>query len=431
MIRTVAGLLDSLKHREMEMIARSGIHHAPTIGAQYEGLTSDLLRRMIPEHLGLRVVSGFVEGHDGTLSGQIDCMLVYGTGTPVPQTPLFKWPIRQVIALFEVKKTLFSAQLEEAHHHLNSVLDMYIAFTRSLGPEARLDPEPALHAFGQIVGHRAPQHSRVSELPYTQQMIYQTLITEQFAPLRIVFGYQGYASEHSLRKGFLDFLERSPVTAGFGTTSLPSLIVCGGHSLVKLNGHPYGLGMRGDAWTIYASSSENPMILLLNLIWTKLSYAFELPTWFDHDLGMERFSPLLSGIAVQREGLSGWEYCSHEPTQRELESRGAVFEQEWRPVTVTPFQEALLFALGADDGISPEELTELRTSVASDDPDGELQELLDRRLVGRSGDRLVFLTRECATVVTPWGETLAGDNGDGRLFAWVMQEAARRNSTAS
>jgi hypothetical protein len=29
------------------------------------------------EDLGLRVVSGFVEGHDGTLSGQIDCTLVW------------------------------------------------------------------------------------------------------------------------------------------------------------------------------------------------------------------------------------------------------------------------------------------------------------------------------------------------------------------
>lgn len=48
MIRTVAGLLDSLKQREMELIAQSGIRHAPTIGAQYEGLTTDLRRRMIP-----------------------------------------------------------------------------------------------------------------------------------------------------------------------------------------------------------------------------------------------------------------------------------------------------------------------------------------------------------------------------------------------
>ena len=31
MIRTVAGLLDSLKHREVELIAQSGIQHAPTM----------------------------------------------------------------------------------------------------------------------------------------------------------------------------------------------------------------------------------------------------------------------------------------------------------------------------------------------------------------------------------------------------------------
>ena len=76
MICTVAGLLDSLKQREMELIAHSGIRHAPTIGAQYEGLTMDLLRRMIPEDLGLRVVSGFVEGHDGTLSMRPTCINV-------------------------------------------------------------------------------------------------------------------------------------------------------------------------------------------------------------------------------------------------------------------------------------------------------------------------------------------------------------------
>ena len=107
MIRTVAGLLDSLKQREVELIAQSGIKHAPTIGAQYEGLTSDLLQRMIPENLGLRVVSGFVEGHDGTLSGQIDCMLVYGVGSLIHQTTLSKWPIRQVIAPLRSEENSF------------------------------------------------------------------------------------------------------------------------------------------------------------------------------------------------------------------------------------------------------------------------------------------------------------------------------------
>jgi hypothetical protein len=37
-----------------------------------------------------------------------------------------------------------------------------------------------------------------------------------------------------------------------GLRHLPSLIVCGKHSLIKLNGHPYGLRMQGDAWMIYA-----------------------------------------------------------------------------------------------------------------------------------------------------------------------------------
>jgi hypothetical protein len=63
---------------------RSGITHAPTIGAQYEGITGSTLRMMIPPELELQVVAGFVEGIESTLSGQIDCMLVRGTGIPIP-----------------------------------------------------------------------------------------------------------------------------------------------------------------------------------------------------------------------------------------------------------------------------------------------------------------------------------------------------------
>lgn len=430
-IRTVAGLIDSLKQHEMEIIARSNIRHAPTIGAQYEGLTADLLQRMVPEDLGLQVVSGFVEGYDGTLSGQIDCMLVCGHGNQVPYTTHYKWPIRQVIALFEVKKRLFSTELEDAHLHLNAVLDMYFDFAQTLGSNDQLNLEPAFYAYGQIVGHRAPEHSRVAELPFHHQMIYRTLVAEQFAPLRIVFGYYGYGSEHSLRTGFLDFLDQHPRTAGFGSTSLPSLVVCGQHSLIKLNGHPYGFAMRGGAWTLYASSSENPMILLLNLIWTKLSYAFSMPAWFDGDLSMERFSPLLSGIAVDRNDISGWEYSAHEFSRRALESAPPPHEEEWHPVTVTTFQAALLDTLGLDDGLSPEGLAEVRAAVSGDDQEAEIQMLLDRRLVGWDGDRLVFLTRQCATVCTPWGEIVAGDNGDGRLHAWVMREWKRRQTAPS
>jgi hypothetical protein len=59
----------------------------------------------------------------------------------------------------------------------------------------------------------------------------------------------------------------------------------------------------------------------------------------------------------------------------------------------------------------------------------QVEELIQNRLVGWRGDTLVFLTRQCATAFTPWGEAIAGDVDDGRLFEWIQQETARRKRT--
>lgn len=105
MIKDVAALLTAFREKEVEAIRRSGITHAPTIGAQYEGVSGSVLKMMIPPELALQVVSGFVEGINGTLSGQIDGMLVRSSGTPIPGVEgQYKWPIKDVLAVLEVKK---------------------------------------------------------------------------------------------------------------------------------------------------------------------------------------------------------------------------------------------------------------------------------------------------------------------------------------
>jgi hypothetical protein len=58
MIKTVASLLAAFSEAEVREIEKAGIKHAPTIGSMYEGLTSTLLHKAIPEGLGLQVVSG-------------------------------------------------------------------------------------------------------------------------------------------------------------------------------------------------------------------------------------------------------------------------------------------------------------------------------------------------------------------------------------
>ncbi len=105
MIRTIAELLEAFKTKEVEILDKQDLKHAPTIGSMYEGLTHEILKKSLPVNLELQVVSGFIEGKDGELSPQIDCMLVSGEGTVIPYTQNFKYPLAQVIAVLEVKKT--------------------------------------------------------------------------------------------------------------------------------------------------------------------------------------------------------------------------------------------------------------------------------------------------------------------------------------
>jgi len=52
-------------------------------------LARDILDRVIPAAIDVRVVDGFVEGVEGTLSPQIDAMVVTGEGRQIPYTNNF------------------------------------------------------------------------------------------------------------------------------------------------------------------------------------------------------------------------------------------------------------------------------------------------------------------------------------------------------
>jgi hypothetical protein len=356
MIRSVAALLEALQAKEMEAIARSGITHAPTIGAQYEGLTSTLLGRMIPAELNLQVVTGFVEGIDGSLSRQIDCMLVRGDGTPVPFVlGAYKWPIRDVLGVFEVKKTLFGDDLTDAHDQLQSVMEKFWKYLDTVKPEDGVDITAPRYVYGQVVGEPAPVGREFDSQPFDKEQIYRLLVNDHIAPLRIILGYSGYKSEHSLRDGFLKFLLRHQGKPGYAGSSLPSLIVCGQSSIVKVNGQPYYFPLRNGQYLCYASSSENPILWILNLVLTRISYLFAAPEWYGRDLTIDRFAPLLWGRSVERGGHKGWEYFENAISKKDLENVPALTAEEWRPVKITQLQAVLLSLVG-NDGILRDEL---------------------------------------------------------------------------
>lgn len=165
-----------------------------------------------------------------------------------------------------------------------------------------------MRAFAETTGVIAPSRDNIKQLPFEQEIIYHTLLVEQISPLRIVIGYNGYKSEYSLRKAFSNFLSDNLEVKGFGINSFPNLIISGAYSLVKMNGQPYSVPMQSDFWDFYTSSRVNPILLILELLWTRLSINDDIGNFWGEDLLDESFAPFLSGIIRKVNDKYGWEY---------------------------------------------------------------------------------------------------------------------------
>ncbi|MGO8760384.1 MAG: DUF6602 domain-containing protein, partial [Desulfobaccales bacterium] len=86
MITTIADIFKGIIDEEKRKLDEFSLKHGPTIGNMYEGLTNNILNRVIPPGLNLRIESGFIYDQNNVMTGQIDCMLVKGEGTKIPYT---------------------------------------------------------------------------------------------------------------------------------------------------------------------------------------------------------------------------------------------------------------------------------------------------------------------------------------------------------
>jgi hypothetical protein len=431
-IKNVAALLAAFQQKEIEAIQRSGITHAPTIGAQYEGVTGSVLEMMIPSELELQVVSGFVEGIDGSLSGQIDAMLVRGSGTQIPGVRgQYKWPIKDVVAVLEVKKTLFGRDLADAHDQLQSVMALFWTYAETIGPSDGIDISAPRYVYSQILGEPAPVGKQFDNLPFDKAALYRMLLDDHVAPVRIVLGYGGFKTEQSLRQGFLNFIAQNPKIPGFAGSSLPSLIACGENSIVKTNGQPFYFQPWQGRYLCYASSSHSPILWILNLILTRISHLYASPDWYSRDLSIDRFTPLLWGKAADRSNVKGWEYWEHPVSAKDLSQVPVLTKEEWQPVQISQDQAVLLQLIG-NDGITKHGVLAEMSSIDLTDEQtlALIDDLIAKRLLGWDHDTLVFLTRRCATAFTPKDGVVAHDMEDERFAEW-MSRAERWNKPAS
>lgn len=424
MILSVADLLEAFRAKQTDELDQQPIKHGSMIGSMYEGLTRSMLDRAVFQGLDLQVVQGIITGPDGRQSKQIDCMLVEGEGKRLPYSESYIYPLEQVLAVVEVKKNLYASDLEAAYQNLLSVVGTFDFDTAVGGREFR-------DAWRQIMGDEPPKERELESLSLEEVFIFNSLLFESVLPLRIVWGYHGFATEFSLREAFLKYVggnattDPSEMKRGFGPVSFPSLLLCGPHALVKMSGLPYGAPLtRSGKWRIMGSVSGIPMRILLELIWTRLSYRYDLGSWmFGEDLVTEVFAPLVLGKPHDRGDMRAWmyDYIQFSPSTLLAGPK----EGEWEPVTLTDDQYDMIgILIERDQPISVDSDSVFQSFVSERglDPDEFVRGLLDTRILYLNRAReLYFLVDELGLAVLADGRIVAGENNTGRFVRWVKQ----------
>lgn len=306
MIRTVADLITRLIAEETAALANEPTRHGTTIGDMYENyFRGKIFKRALPDGVNLFITDGFITFPGRTKKcPQIDCMLVRNMGRKIPETDHHEVDIEDVIAIIEVKKTLYAADLKKSFEHSKAIRDLELEYLQIRNPTPMTDQDTAsvLNAFENITAVKFltdPEASNIekmadlkeelSALGFTTELeVLNNLSLESWSILRVVFGYNGYASEQAFREKLIDQIAKvvtagqtSGETAGtnlYNPGAFPHLIVSGGYSLCKMNGQPYmarlkvdGKADPRDPWQFYTSTDTSPIRLFLEYLWTRLA----------------------------------------------------------------------------------------------------------------------------------------------------------------
>ncbi|MES2277947.1 MAG: DUF6602 domain-containing protein [Bacteroidota bacterium] len=425
MIKNIAELLEALIKAETELLAEEDIPHRVTIGDMYEELTAEIIERSVFEGLNLNVVVGsFIQNSPGVYSKEMDVMIIEGEAKRIGRTKRFKVMPEQVIAVIQVKKTLNKQQLSKAYENLKDVYDIsewatYPDYTREI----------FRNSFLQICKKDVIDRGQMRKTfaDKTEEQLFHMLALEAAMPIRILIGYEGYATEHSLREGIYEFMLDNLSTPdqlkhGYSPLILPNLIINEGISLIKGNAQPYVGPVIDGQWAFYFSHPSNPMVHLLEMIWTRLTYRFGLSSdIFGEDLEIDGLNTLFLANMVNVGGIQAWN-LEYVPTSKERLEEEMII-RSWKPVSLT-FPEFVLISYLINVGeIYVAKIKDLLDRENNSfDADVFIKPLIDSHLVVIDTiGKIKLATSECRVLHLKDKGFFAADDRSGRLSRWAAK----------
>lgn len=428
MIETVSEFLEEFKKKGIDEIASKDgdITHTVTIGNMFEGLTSELLNRSIFLGLNLKIVNNsFIYNDSGSLSKEMDCMIVIGDGQKISFSNQFKYHIKDVVAVIQVKKKLFKDSLDDAHQNLKSVID-----TAEPRDGEMYMRRIQMDSYKLLMGKVMPITKEISEKSWREQMIFHFLLMQSFWPIRILIGYESYKTEFGLREGFVNHLEelvKDGPRPGYNPISFPDLMICGENSIIKNVGMPFGFPIQDDQefyWEILQTTNNRPMYLLLEMIWTRLSYRFEIGSQvFGDDFALDAFHPFINCKERKMDEMNyGWEYNYHGLTQKELSQ--PLVPIEWKPIEINKVESSILFTLINTHSIKCDK--NLLEYLANEKVtlDDFIENLRKKRIAYKEGNEIILLMDSPVISFATDGKTYIGENKSGEMSNWIKKKAS-------
>ena len=425
MINTIADLLKAFSDIENQRLKEQNISHPPTIGAMYEGLTAEILQKSIFDGLNLVVSkSSFIKGS----KTEFDVILAEGEGERIPHTDRFVYTPEQVLVVIQVKKSFYAKDLSDSYENLMRIPNLYL----DVAPEeymARLATDSVHHTLQRCITDYDE-----GKLSLEEEYVYHSLVSQAQLPITIVIGYNGLKSEASLREKYYEYLEgmissETDVKMGYGPNSFPSLLICGGNSIVKMLGTPYNAPLKQSPdgwWAFTASSHYNPMFFFLDMIWSKLSYKYKLPPYiFGDDLETPKMTPFLLGRITKKGDRMGWIYYYNDVDEHELNSiNGTV---EWHPTYLDEIQYRVMNLLCIDGELDFSEIPSIEKDAqvfGYETLDTLIQSLCDTGMVARvDANRVRLISSHCQVMMID-DKYIMGENTSGRFDNWLIKHSS-------
>ncbi|WP_299973714.1 DUF6602 domain-containing protein [uncultured Pseudoteredinibacter sp.] len=331
---SLSEIISDLISVERQKYEEFDYNHNPTWGSMFEALTEESVRRMTHESLDLNLVSGFIYDNSGFRSGEIDRMLTKGKPKRLGFTDSYECHIKDVLVVFEVKKTLAKADLEDACEHLSEVSKAYARrFDSELDNGWIPNISIAAKTYARITGNPEPtEFNEIHRMNKEDAHIFYAVVLDTYSPIKIIHGYAGYKTEHGLRTAFLNFIEDRQEKHGFGIPHLPNLISSEEFSLAKITGMPFHTQrLKSGFWQLIASNRSNPIAIMIEIIWTKISHECNVHMPWGDDMDVDIMAGLLSGkyFIDEETGKEGWQLSSIEPKESTLAEISR--QDKWSP----------------------------------------------------------------------------------------------------